>query len=83
MTSPSSTATDFFLLISPPLVNIIPSQPLSDIYAVFEDHVARLVTENEALRVRNLALEAKELDRDDMSTHAVSHLSAPPTSQRR
>jgi len=38
------------------------NQSLTDVFATFEDNVARLVRENEALRQANLALEAKELD---------------------
>ena len=45
----------------PPQVRSLCSeQPLADIYAVFEDHVARLVAENQTLRQRNVALELKE-----------------------
>lgn len=38
------------------------NQSLTDVFATFEDNVARLVRENEALRQINLQLEAKELD---------------------
>ena len=41
---------------------ICDNQSLTDVFATFEDNVARLVRENEALRQMNLQLEAKELD---------------------
>jgi len=50
-------------------------QPLADIYAVFEEHVTRLVNENEALRRRNLTLEARVVDVD--AADGVESVSAP------
>jgi cell division protein FtsB len=35
---------------------------MSDIYETFEEHVSRLVAENESLRKRNMQLESRELD---------------------
>jgi len=52
-------------------------QPLADIYAVFEDHVARLVAENEALRRRNLALETKDADADGVFAPGAGASSRP------
>ena len=45
---------------TPQVRSLCSEQPLADIYAVFEDHVARLVAENQTLRQRNVALELKE-----------------------
>jgi hypothetical protein len=50
-------------------------QPLADIYAVFEEHVTRLVNENEALRRRNLTLEARVVDVD--AVDGVESVCAP------
>ena len=44
----------------PQVRSLCSEQPLADIYAVFEDHVARLVAENQTLRQRNVALELKD-----------------------
>lgn len=44
------------------LRSVCDNQSLTDVFATFEDNVARLVRENEALRQINLQLEAKELD---------------------